>query len=71
MVLFKVCPRCGGDVSDDRDIHGPFMACVQCGYTADGTPGTSLTRKPSPPDVSDREWVRMGKPERHDRRRKG
>lgn len=35
MVLFKACPRCKGDITLDRDIYGPYMRCLQCGYLRD------------------------------------
>ncbi len=31
----KGCPRCGGDISIDRDYHGWYEACLQCGYTSE------------------------------------
>ena len=32
MFWFKSCPRCGGDLFSDRDIHGPYIACLQCSH---------------------------------------
>lgn len=33
---FKSCPRCQmGDVVLDRDIHGRYILCLQCGYMKD------------------------------------
>lgn len=29
---FKSCPRCDGDMFIDRDLHGWFEQCLQCGY---------------------------------------
>ena len=28
----KRCPRCQGDLREESDIYGPYIACVQCGY---------------------------------------
>jgi hypothetical protein len=29
----KKCPRCRqGDLLEDRDLHGGFVECLQCGY---------------------------------------
>jgi ribosomal protein S27AE len=28
----KECPRCKGDLKAESDIHGNYIACVQCGY---------------------------------------
>ncbi len=32
MYWLKACPRCGGDLRDEQDHYGPYVACVQCGY---------------------------------------
>ena len=32
MVWLKCCPRCTGDLYEDRDLHGRYIACLQCGY---------------------------------------
>ena len=32
MVHFKACPRCKGDLQDNRDIYGGYFVCIQCGY---------------------------------------
>jgi len=31
-VRLKSCPRCRGDVVTDRDLHGWYEQCLQCGY---------------------------------------
>ena len=29
----KSCPRCNaGDIRENRDAHGRYLLCVQCGY---------------------------------------
>ena len=28
----KVCSRCHGDLREESDIYGKYVACVQCGY---------------------------------------
>ncbi len=33
MVLLKSCPRCQGDMTAERDMYGPYLECLQCGYT--------------------------------------
>ena len=35
MFWFKHCPRCSGDLFEDRDQYGPFITCMQCGFTKD------------------------------------
>ncbi|MBI4233007.1 MAG: hypothetical protein HY686_01040 [Chloroflexi bacterium] len=35
MVYLKLCPRCSGDLFLDRDRHGAFMQCLQCGFIKD------------------------------------
>ena len=32
MFWLKRCPRCHGDLHSDRDIHGAYVACLQCGH---------------------------------------
>ena len=32
MFWLKCCPRCNGDLYEDRDIHGAFIACIQCSH---------------------------------------
>lgn len=32
MLYLKACPRCRGDVKYERDIYGPFLECLQCGF---------------------------------------
>ena len=27
----KECPRCGGDLREEWDTYGRYVACVQCG----------------------------------------
>jgi predicted nucleic-acid-binding Zn-ribbon protein len=31
----KKCPRCTGDLYFDKDQFGPFVTCLQCGYSRD------------------------------------
>jgi len=28
----KNCPRCHGDLREESDVYGKYVACVQCGY---------------------------------------
>ena len=35
MMLLKGCPKCRGDVIADRDLHGRYIRCLQCGYMKD------------------------------------
>jgi hypothetical protein len=32
MFWFKICPRCCGDLSEDRDQYGRYISCIQCGH---------------------------------------
>jgi hypothetical protein len=32
VLWLKSCPKCGGDLSEDRDQYGPYISCVQCGH---------------------------------------
>ncbi len=33
MFWLKACPRCRGDLHEESDFYGPYVACMQCGYT--------------------------------------
>jgi predicted nucleic-acid-binding Zn-ribbon protein len=30
---FKECPKCHGDIREQWDTLGEYIACMQCGYT--------------------------------------
>ncbi len=50
MIYFKACPRCRGDMAEDRDAYGFYVFCVQCGYQRDLRPIASpvlLTTSPA------------------------
>ena len=32
MFWLKSCPRCGGDLYDERDQYGHYIVCIQCGH---------------------------------------
>jgi hypothetical protein len=35
MFWFRQCPRCSGDIYVDRDQYGPYITCIQCGFSRD------------------------------------
>ncbi len=35
MMRLKACPRCGGDVIVESDLHGWYELCLQCGFQRD------------------------------------
>ena len=35
MMMFKACPRCGGDVHLTSDMYGHYAECIQCGHSRD------------------------------------
>ena len=36
MIWFKACPKCRrGDIVLQRDFHGSYLSCMQCGFTKD------------------------------------
>jgi hypothetical protein len=36
VIRLKSCPKCKtGDLTIDRDHHGWYEYCIQCGYTSD------------------------------------
>ncbi len=38
----KECPRCGGDLHEEWDLYGRFIACLQCGYILSESQETRL-----------------------------
>jgi len=47
MMRLKSCPRCKtGDVGVDRDHHGWYEYCIQCGYQRDLVGVVELETKP-------------------------
>jgi hypothetical protein len=32
MFWLKSCPRCKGDLYQDSDVYGIYVACFQCGH---------------------------------------
>ena len=32
MFWLKSCPRCKGDLYENKDIYGRYVACFQCGH---------------------------------------
>jgi hypothetical protein len=47
MLRPKSCPRCKtGDVGVDRDHHGWYEYCIQCGYMRDLVGVTEVKAKP-------------------------
>ena len=42
-ILFKACPRCGGDLHNGEDIYGQYNQCLQCGHIADLTAMRALS----------------------------
>ncbi|MDP2673688.1 MAG: hypothetical protein Q8Q00_02140 [Dehalococcoidia bacterium] len=32
MYWLKACPRCRGDLHEESDFFGAYVACIQCGY---------------------------------------
>jgi hypothetical protein len=48
MLRPKSCPRCKtGDIGVDRDHHGWYEYCIQCGYMRDLVGVVELEPKPS------------------------
>jgi len=48
MLRPKSCPRCKtGDVGVDRDHHGWYEFCIQCGYLRDLVGVVEVETKPS------------------------
>lgn len=65
MFRLKACPRCRGDLREDRDKYGNYATCLQCGYHQSDSQGDSQGDSkelvpPSPPLVSRRGRPRKG-----------
>ena len=35
MFYLKACPKCHGDMYQERDLYGTFVECLQCGLMKD------------------------------------
>ena len=44
MFWLKGCFRCKGDLYEGADIHGPYVACLQCGRNLTAEQEQSLWR---------------------------
>ncbi|MCH8088593.1 MAG: hypothetical protein IH955_01105 [Chloroflexi bacterium] len=44
MYWFKSCPRCHGDLFTGSDIHGSYIACLQCSHELTMTEEIGLRR---------------------------
>lgn len=61
----KGCPRCGGDMYDDVDVYGAYVACLQCGrYICQARPPGCREGAMDLPPVMDMviETQRQGRP---------
>jgi Zn ribbon nucleic-acid-binding protein len=62
MIRLKSCPKCKtGDITIDRDEHGWYEYCIQCGYQSDlisvaeskPKPVSGSKKRPTLPDKGD------------------
>ena len=51
MLYLKGCPRCKGDMHDNRDLSGNYKECLQCGYMVDVEKANTLQSPSLPPPV--------------------
>ena len=35
MFYLKACPKCQGDMYQEKDLYGTFLECLQCGLMKD------------------------------------
>lgn len=42
MLWLKGCPRCGGNLNDNRDFYGSYVMCLQCRYYHDVVVATAM-----------------------------
>ena len=47
MYWFKSCPRCHGDLFTGSDIHGSYIACLQCSHELTMAEEIGLKRAPA------------------------
>ena len=56
MFWFKLCPRCTGDLFEERDQYGSFVTCMQCGFhkdvPADLAGPFAISAEPAPTPVA-------------------
>ena len=46
MLYLKSCPKCQGDMYEEKDSYGAFHQCLQCGLIKDlDAPSLMLTRE--------------------------
>lgn len=55
MLLLKSCPKCKGDVVEERDRYGSYTQCLQCGYLRDLQPVAKPQRMERKRE--EREWA--------------
>ena len=60
MLWLRSCPRCTGDLTEEVDIYGAEVACLQCGYYLNASQERRLRRTHGQAALS-RQW-RMRKP---------
>ena len=48
MIYFKACPKCRGELYQDRDAYGHFRKCLQCGRIFESQPQQPTMSKPEP-----------------------
>lgn len=53
MWFFKACPKCCGDMYVDRDVHGTFVECLQCGLLRDVKASEASIGYGSPHEVAE------------------
>jgi Zn ribbon nucleic-acid-binding protein len=62
VIRLKSCPKCKtGDITIDRDHHGWYEYCIQCGYQSDlisvadsaPKPASGGKKRPTLPDKGD------------------
>ena len=45
MIWFKHCPKCQGDLYNDRDYSSSSIKCIQCGFRRDVYDGSAYTER--------------------------
>jgi hypothetical protein len=49
MILFRACPRCGGDLLEENELGGEELVCIQCAFRTALPPGIVLKHERAQP----------------------
>ena len=59
MFFLKACPKCHGDMYQERDLYGTFVECLQCGLMKDVRLAGAFFDPSEPVNVGFKSFVQM------------